>query len=151
MRIGMIAAALAATLAAGSAFANEGVEARQKLMKAIGGDVKGIAGYVKGENQETPADVGKRAAMIKANAMKIGGAFNDEIHVENANGVETTASPAIWQKHDGFLAAASDLETAAGALEVTAAGGDKAAIAASFGAMTKTCGGCHTVYRVKKN
>ncbi len=150
MRVGFIATVLGLVLATGAAFANPGVEARQALMKSIVGDVKAIAGYVKGENVETPADVAMRAEAIKANAAKISGAFGDQVHVENADGVKTIASPAIWQKWDEFVATASGLESSAGALAMTAAGGDKAAIAESFGALTKNCGACHKAFRVKK-
>jgi len=150
MRLGVIVAAIAVLATASAAYANSGVDARKALMKSIGGNVKGVAGYVKGENAETPADVAKRAAAIKADAGKIADAFGDKIHVENAGDVKTTASPAIWEKWSEFTDTASNLASAAGGLEMAAAGGDKAAITAAFGAMTKNCGACHKPFRVKK-
>ena len=150
MRKGMfVVAAAAAALFAGAAMANPGVEARQELMKSIGGNTKAIGGIVKGGPGEA-SEVATRAAAIAASAAMIGGKFGDQVHVENAGDVKTTASPAIWMKWDEFVKAGTDLETAAKALETTAAGGDMAAIGAAFGAMTKTCGACHTPFRVKK-
>ena len=150
MRIGIIAAAVVAVMASSSAIANPGVEARQQLMKSIVGNVKAIGGYVKGQNDEGPSNVGSRAASIAADAARIGGAFGDQVHVENANGVKTTAAPAIWEKWGDFVKIAADLEGAAITLAGVAASGDKAQIGASFGAMTKTCGACHKPFRIKK-
>jgi len=152
MRIGTIAAAaaLAAATLAGAAMANPGVESRQALMKSIVGHTKAIGGYVKGQNAETPADVAKRAASIAADAARIGGAFGDQVHTDNAGDVKTTASSAIWMKWDEFEATAKSLEMSAIELAGAAAGGDKAAIGAAFGGMTKNCGACHKPFRVKK-
>ena len=71
MRIGIIAAAVVAVMASSSAIANPGVEARQQLMKSIVGNVKAIGGYVKGQNDEGPSNVGSRAASIAADAASI--------------------------------------------------------------------------------
>ena len=150
MRLGMITAAVVVALTAGVASANPGVEARQALMKSMVGNVKAISGYVKGDNAETPADVARRAAAIKADAGKIASAFGDQIHAENADGIKTRATPAIWLKWDEFAGNADKLGKDAGALEMTAAGGDQTAIAAAFGAVAKNCGACHKAFRGKK-
>jgi len=129
---------------------NPGVDARQALMKGIGGDLKTIKGYVTGESGDVAA-VEAAAKSIAVASARIDGLFNDEIHVENANGVKTTASPAIWQKRDEFTGIAGDMEAAATALAATAAaGGDAEAIRAGFGAVAKNCGACHKPFRVKK-
>ncbi|MBT6313817.1 MAG: cytochrome c [Alphaproteobacteria bacterium] len=150
MRLGVIAAGVAAVMIAGSAMAHEGVEARQKLMKSIVGNVKAIGAVVKGQSTESMADVARRAGEIKMDADNMGGVFGDQVYVENANGVRTTAAPAIWTNWSDFFKLGQDMEAAAATLQVTAAGGDMDAVKAAFGAMTKTCGACHKPYRIKK-
>lgn len=128
-----------------------GVDARHMLMKEISTDLKVIKAYVAGESSDLAA-VEASAESIAVASAKIDGAFQDQIHVENANGVTTTASPAIWQKWDEFSAIADDMETAANALAMTAAaGGDADAVKAGFGGIAKNCGACHKPFRVKKN
>ena len=126
-----------------------GVDERQALMKEIGGSMKTIKGFVTGEGG-TAGDVAAAASAMSAAAGKIDGVFNDEIHVENAGDVKTTASPAIWQKRDEFKAVAASLEADASALAATAVAGDNDAIRAGFGKMAKNCGACHKPFRVKK-
>ena len=130
MRLGVIAAGVAAVMIAGSAMAHEGVEARQKLMKSIVGNVKAIGAVVKGQSTESMADVARRAGEIKMDADNMGGVFGDQVHVENANGVRTTAAPAIWTNWSDFFKLGQDMEAAAAAtLQVTAAaGGDMDAV-----------------------
>lgn len=150
MRLGVIAASFAALMIAGSAMAHEGVEARQKLMKSIVSNVKAIGAVVKGQSTESMADVARRAGEIKADADNMVGVFGDQIHVKNAKGVRTTAAPSIWTNWSDFFNLGQDMAAAAATLQVTAAGGDRDAIKSAFGAMAKTCGACHKLYRIKK-
>ena len=149
-RFGIIAAGVAAIMIAGSAHANPGVEARQALMKSIVGNVKAIGAVVKGQSTESMADVARRAGEIKVDADNMAGVFGDQVHVENAGDVRTTASPAIWENWSDFFKLGQDMEAAAATLQATAAGGDMDAVKGAFGAMTKTCGACHKPYRIKK-
>lgn len=149
---GAIALATFGAVAGGHAKSSgdPGVDARQALMKEIGGGLKTIKGYVSGESGDAAA-VAAAAKSIAVASSRIDGAFNDEIHVENAGAVKTTASPAIWRKRDEFNKIAGDMEAAALALAATAsAGGDSDAIRAGFGAVAKNCGACHKPFRVKK-
>jgi cytochrome c556 len=150
MRFGVIAAGVAAVMITGSAMAHEGVEARQKLMKSIVGNVKAIVAVVKGQSTESMADVARRAGEIKMDADNMGGVFGDQVHVENANGVRTTASPTIWANWSDFFKLGQDMEAAASTLQAAAEDKDMDAVKGAFGAMTKTCGACHKPYRVKK-
>jgi cytochrome c556 len=152
MRLGVIAAGIAAVMITGSAMANPGVEARQALMKSIVGNVKAIGAVVKGQSTETMAVVSRRAGEIKTDADNMAGVFGDQIHVENANGVRTTAAPAIWSNWSDFFKISQVLEAAAANLEAVAAGddADADAVKGAFAAMTKTCGACHKPYRIKK-
>jgi cytochrome c556 len=150
MRLGVILAGFAAVIIAGSAMAHEGVKARQNLMLSIVSNVKAIGAVVKGQSAESMAGVARRAGEIKADADGMGGVFGDQIHVENANGVRTTAAPSIWKNWSEFVKLGQDMEAAATTLQITAAGGDMDAVKSAFRAMTKTCGACHKPYRIKK-
>lgn len=151
MRMIKLAAAAVVLFGATAATANQGVEDRKELMQSIVKNVKAIGGVVKGESQETAADVSRRASEIKAAAADIEGAFGDRVHVQNAGDVKTTASPAIWPQWAKFVEIANDLEARAGELASAADGGDMDAIKGGFSAMTKTCGACHKPFRIKKN
>lgn len=150
MRLGVIAIGIAAVMVASGAMANPGVEARQALMKSIVGNVKAIAGVVKGQSDESLSDVARRAGEIETAADKMGGVFGDRVHVDNAGGVRTTASPAIWDRWAEFFNAGVNLEAAAVSLQTAAASGNMDAVKGAFGGMTKTCGACHKPFRIKK-
>ena len=135
-----------------AASAQDGTQAvkdRQALMKGIAANNKAIAAIVKGEGSETLDDLKRRAGEINAAAAKVSAAFAAEVHVENAPaGVETTALPAIWTERAKFDEAAKALEEASAKL---AASADMDAAKAGFGAVGKSCGGCHNTFRQKKS
>lgn len=126
-----------------------GVDARKAVMKDIGGNLKKVKSFVAGEGGDA-AMVASAAASIAASAAEIQYIFDDQVHVDNAGDVKTTASADIWSKWDEFKTTAADLETAAVALAAAAASGDANAIKAGFGATAKNCGACHKPFRVKK-
>ena len=64
---------------------------------------------------------------------------------------ETESLPKIWQDWAGFEAKAKALQDESAKLVAVAQGGDVVAFKAQFGAVGKTCGGCHDAYRLKKD
>lgn len=59
----------------------------------------------------------------------------------------TKARPEIWENWDDFLAkSAANREAAETLAELAAAGNDEALFGA-FGALSKTCGDCHKLYK----
>ncbi|MET4702172.1 cytochrome c556 [Constrictibacter sp. MBR-5] len=127
----------------------QSVKDRQALMKGIAANNKAIAAIVKGEGSETLDDLKRRAGEINAAAAKVPAAFTAGLHVENAPaGVETTALPAIWTERAKFDEASKALEEASAKL---AASADMDAAKAGFGAVGKSCGGCHNTFRQKKS
>ena len=60
------------------------------------------------------------------------------------------ALPALWENMPDVMSKASDLATAATAME-TAAGTDLASLQAGMGAVGGACGACHKAYRVPSN
>ncbi len=137
-----------AALAAGEATQ---VTKRQGVMQGHADHMKAIAGYVK-NNEGTPADVAKRAGGISATAKIIPSLFPEGTGMDEIKQPRSGAKPEIWLDWEGFEKAAKNLQAEAEKLMTVAAGGDKAAIAAQFGAMGKSgCGGCHKKFREKLN
>jgi len=62
----------------------------------------------------------------------------------------TRAKPEIWENKADFESKMNDLKTAVAALQKTAAGGDREAIAADVGAVGKACKACHDEYKSKE-
>ena len=60
---------------------------------------------------------------------------------------DTKARPEIWENWDDFLAKAAANQDAALALAELAATGDQDALPGAFGALSKTCGDCHKLYK----
>lgn len=155
----LTAAVLAVAVAAGAASlataadeeAVRAVKARQDMMKSIGGNVKGLREMLQGKNTESAADAQRRADEIAEAARQIAVLFKSEYHISNVGDIETAAKPELWTDYDDFTSKAEALEAASGELALAAQGGEMDAIKTAFADMSKTCGGCHQTYRVKKN
>ena len=124
------------------------MEERSKLMKSMGGAMRTLKGFVEGRNSADEAS--QAASAIAAAAPKIADVF--------PSGTGMSADPkseskdVIWEKWDDFTAAATLLGDKAAALETALASGDASAAAAAFGDLGKNgCGGCHRVFREKRN
>ncbi len=117
---------------------------RQQTMKGVGAAAREGAAIAKGE-----------AAFEAAKAQAIFRTFAEAAHKmptlfpeSSKTGGETTAAPKIWEDQAGFKAAFARLEadaTAGGAAAI-----DLASFRTAFGTVTKNCGACHEVYRIKK-
>ena len=71
------------------------------------------------------------------------------LYPENSKtGGETTAAPKIWEDQAGFKAAFVKFETESAA--AATASTDLASFRTAFGGVTKNCGSCHELYRIKK-
>lgn len=64
-------------------------------------------------------------------------------------GHDTKALPAIWKDKAGFDKDAADFNAAAAKLSQVATTNDKAAFAAQYQAVGRTCGACHRTYRAR--
>ena len=65
-------------------------------------------------------------------------------------GPASEALPNVWTDRAGFEAAAVAMTDAAAKLAMLAKAGDTAGVAAQFGELGKTCGGCHMKYRAEE-
>lgn len=145
----LAAGAIAVTLvAAGSLSVAEStgeglIKYRQALMGANGGHMGALVRIVRGE-AEHPDQVLGHAQALNAMAHMIPDAF-----MENAEGADNDALPAVWEDWDGFVAKAEAMQVATAALVAAAETGDSEAIAAAFGPVGASCGGCHDDYRAE--
>lgn len=142
---GLAVAALAAGLA-GAALAQSGVKnAAVKARMALMGEIKDatavIGGMVKGE---IAFDAGKAAAARTAlmrHAQQIAPVFE-----ARETDPKSESRSEIWSDWAGFVGKADALAVAAGALDT----GSAAGLAAGMGALGKSCGGCHKLFRIDK-
>lgn len=122
---------------------------RRSAMRAVGGNMKRIAGYLKA-NKGTPKDVAKSAMTISNIAKAVPGLFPAGTGMARYPGV-TGAKPVIFSDSAGFKKAAMMMASAAANLAkvASAPNAGKKEIGMAFGAVGKSCGSCHKVYRQK--
>lgn len=120
------------------------IKFRQSIMKSIGGTMGGLVGVLK--KQASAEYAAPLASNMNELAKITGGIFP-----EGSDFGETGALPVIWEKPADFKKAVSAFQKAAANLSNVAAGGDMAAFGAAFGALGKSCKGCHETFRQKHN
>jgi cytochrome c556 len=146
MRFVAKALIISLTLTAGAALAKDGVQdptvkARMAVMDTIGMNTK-ILGDMAGGKTAFDATAAKAAkAALVAAATKIPTAFEAE-----ADDPVSEARPDIWMNMEGFIENATDLQSAAGMIDVSTLEG----VQAGMGAIGGACKACHTEFRAKK-
>ena len=90
--------------------------------------------------------IAAHASALANVSMMIGGLFP-----AGSGTGKTDALAVIWEKPDDFKKAVAALEDASAKLFGAARKGDMAAIGAAAGGVGKSCGGCHKVFRKRKN
>jgi cytochrome c556 len=127
------------------------VKNRQELMKQIGGSMKLLGEYVKGQGH-TAGDAEAAAMKINELAGKIPAAFEMEASLSEMDAVgKNRSKPEIWLMWDEFVEDANTLEEKSAQLAGVIPGGDMGAVQAAFGDMGKNgCGGCHEDFRGPK-
>ncbi|MDJ0895835.1 MAG: cytochrome c [Alphaproteobacteria bacterium] len=148
MRRILFATTLGVALAAGSAYAADTpenlVKYRKAVMKSLGGHFGAISAVVKGE-VSYGAHVANHARALRDVAPLIGAVFPPNSTYDQFK--DTNALPEVWSKPAEFKQAVEAFEKAAADFVPVAEAGDAQAITASFGAMARTCGGCHKTFR----
>ena len=123
------------------------IKYRQAVMRSVGGHMGAIGAIVKGEISQPDHLSGHANAIADMAELAV-----DIFPPSSASGAETRAKPEIWADWDDFLEKAEAFRLAsANFARVVDDGGDRAAIAAAFGDMGKSCGGCHRPYRAEAN
>lgn len=123
------------------------IEAREKTMKAMGGGMKALSEFMKGEKDL--GDVKKAAAAIAGSAAKDAAAVfpkGTQFGVEDSH-----VKPELWAEWPKAEAGWKSLTPAAAMLTAAAESGDKAAIGAAMQELGKACKTCHEAYRIKKD
>jgi cytochrome c556 len=117
------------------------IAARKALMKENGAATALGAKYVKGEE---PFDLAKARGILDVYARTAANAPADFPDTAKTGG-QTTAAPAIWEKKDDFngrfAAWGRDVEKAKAEVK------DLDTFKAAFPTLTRSCGGCHQLYR----
>ncbi|MDP8912593.1 MAG: cytochrome c [Pseudomonadota bacterium] len=119
------------------------VDQRQARMKALGGSMKTLTGFAKGER--TAADARKAAAVLSAAR---------DMHrwwpQGTAKGAgDSKASPAIWTDKQRFAQRVAEYRQAAAAMDKAARSGDAAQVRAQLPALGASCKSCHTAFQLK--
>ena len=119
------------------------IKHRKSIMKAVGGTMGGLAAVAKGKvsiNQGVPIS----HAMYELSKASL------HIFPEGSDFGETRAKEEIWNKKAEFTAAMDAFVKAAKNLSAVSHKKDKGQFAKAFGAVGKSCKGCHSTFRTKK-
>ena len=140
-----ILAGLALGLGLTVAFAQgDPIAQRRDTMKGVGAATRTGTQMVKGE---VPFDAAKAREILRVYAEAADRMHNFYPDTARSGG-ETTAAPRIWEDRAGFRKRfddwAADIKTA------SAQANDLESFRTAFGNLTKACGGCHELYRIKK-
>jgi cytochrome c556 len=119
------------------------VDQRQARMKALGGSMKTLAGFTKGE--ATAAEARKAGDVLAAAR---------EMHrwwpQGTAKGVgDSKASPAIWTDNQRFGQRIAEFRQASAAMNKASRSGDVALVRAQLPALGASCKSCHTAFQLK--
>lgn len=153
MRSSLKLLALGAMLAIGAANSpgalavdkDQVIKDRQALMKAQGGDMGAVKGYL--DDKADLAKATSAATDLTQTMKKIPDVFPPGTEGPNPEG-KFAPKPEVWSDWKGFLAARDTAAGKADALVVAVKGGDKAAIQAAFADLGKNgCGACHGKFR----
>ena len=125
--------------------ANGIVQERMELMKSIGKAMKGIRKMARGKVPLKSAKVASAAKEIAHHGARIGALFPQG----SAGGV-SEASPKIWEDPANFQKSSDLLVQTANNLFAAAQSNDPAKVKSAFRALGRTCGSCHTDFRIKK-
>lgn len=142
----LLAASLAGLGVTAVTAADEPQAVRQELMKKVGKAAGALGGIAKGE-KPYDAEIVKASLTTISETVKV---FPDHFPAGSETGMETEASPKIWENMDDFKAKAAKLgsDTDAVLAQLPA---DQAGVGAAMGILGKDCGSCHEIYRLKKD
>ncbi|MBO2688905.1 c-type cytochrome [Shewanella algae] len=137
-------AALSATAVQAHNFesSDDAIQYRQSGFSLMAYNFGDIGAMLKGK-KDFDADV---AAMRAANVAALA-KLPLEGFIDGSDKGNTEALAKIWADKADFEAKFTELQTNADALAIAAKGGDKNELKKAFGAVGKSCKGCHDVYK----
>jgi cytochrome c556 len=121
------------------------ISSRRDLMKSMGAQTKTGSQMAKGE---APYDQ-EKAVKVFDTYIEVADKMPTLFPEHTKTGGDTTAAPKVWEDQAGFKNLFTKLKTEATAAKASVK--DLDSFKASFGGLTKNCGGCHETYRVKKS
>lgn len=145
IKLAVSALVLAAFSAGAVVAAGTPQENRQQLMKGIGGAMGSLAKIAKGEAAYDAATVKGALETMATNAK----AFPNEFPAGSETGMDTEASPKIWENMDDFKAKSAKLASDAEML-LAQLPADQAAVGDAMKTLGGDCQSCHETYRMKK-
>ncbi|MDZ4740426.1 MAG: cytochrome c [Alphaproteobacteria bacterium] len=145
MRVWICAVVAGLALSAGGVLASAALTPQQIVDERVAG-MKALGGNMKGARTATDA-AGAKAEIAKAIAFTetMQSRFPKGTGIGDAGVTKSRALPDIWTKPDQFKAAIEALSSALKTAD--AAAGDQAKFDAAFGALGKSCKGCHDQFR----
>ncbi|MCB9675468.1 MAG: cytochrome c [Alphaproteobacteria bacterium] len=137
-----------ALLAASAALADDSPQNaaryRHVVMEGVGDHMKASALVVKGE-------VGRTADLkAHAKAMNDAAQYFDQLFPKGSGPdvvPKSNALPKIWEDWEGFVKANETFKKASADFLAATESGEMEKIKPAFGALGKSCGGCHDTYR----
>ena len=146
----MLLAGVATAVAGGAAIAQVKpevlVKQRQAVMTLQGKYWGPIAGMASGKVSPYNADIVARNATYLENLAQM--AWDG--FQPSTRDVKSAALPAVYSDAAGFQRAIDRLQAETAKLGALARARDEAGVKAQFGAVGKSCGGCHESFRVKQ-
>lgn len=136
------AAAITMSATAGAVDADKAIEYRQGVFNAMKWHFGPMVGMIKGKIDYDAADFERRAKLIAALAQ-----MPQEGFAEGTDAGDTDAKAEIWENKAKFDQGMKMMVEKSAALAEVAKSGDMAKIKPAFGALGKTCKGCHDNFR----
>ena len=122
------------------------VKQRMDAMSKIGSYLKSVNGMLRGT-----ADMDTSAIQAAMEDIAMMSTHLPDMFPEGTGDAPSEAGPMIWTDPEGFTASFVELETAAKAMAEIAKDGKTDALGPAFGAVAKTCKGCHSDYRINRD
>lgn len=121
------------------------VKERMDMMEKLGKNMKALKSLVRSQSGFDPGKVAELASGIEEVSNHIGATFP-----EGSNEAPSEALPAIWEDWDRFTGLIEQMNVESARLGEIARDGDKRSVMRQFVKLGKTCRGCHTDFRLKK-
>lgn len=144
--VSLCLALVAGSVAPTAIAAEDPITTRKAIMKSVGAAAGAGGGMLKGEIAFDP----KVATLALATMNAASHSFGDYFPEGSDSGMETTASPKIWEDMAGFSEKLTKFQADAQAA-VDSKPATLEAFKTAFGNVAQNCKGCHETYRIKKN
>ena len=122
--------------------ATDPITARKDNRKAAGAQMRAIKAVI--DKGGPVAEIQPMVAKLKESQ-----AVHLTLYPAGSDKGETKVQAVIWSDWAGFQAANKATDDAIAALAVAVGSGDLKAVTDAYGAVGKTCGGCHEKFRAK--